>query len=177
MPLCYGDGNGKINITVNGGTPNYRVNFEGLISEVDGTNYIKELSNLFAKAYTFYVLDSHNCVDTINYTLTQPTQLQNKITIKENDCFGDLTGQVQVLGLQATPPYRYSLQNQEITETFESTGIFSKLKSNNYTVTVYDFNNCKLRTSIKVAQPGQVGNYANLSDTIRCFGETMALFC
>lgn len=171
MPLCYGDGNGKINITVNGGTPNYRVNFEGLISEVDGTNYTKELSNLFAKAYTFYVLDSHNCVDTINYTLTQPTQLQNKITIKENDCFGDLTGQVQVLGLQATPPYRYSLQNQEITETFESTGIFSKLKSNNYTVTVYDFNNCKLRTSIKVAQPDKLVITPIYQDTIRCFGE------
>ncbi|MDI9881107.1 SprB repeat-containing protein [Flectobacillus longus] len=171
MPLCYGDGNGKINIAVNGGTPNYRVNFEGLISEVNGTNYTKELSNLFAKAYTFYVLDSHNCVDTINYTLTQPTQLQNKITIKENDCFGDLTGQVQVLGLQATPPYRYSLQNQEITETFESTGIFSKLKSNNYIVTVFDFNNCKLSTTIKVAQPDKLVITPIYQDTIRCFGE------
>jgi hypothetical protein len=171
MPLCYGDGNGKINIAITGGTPNYTANFEGIVSAIDGSRNTKEFSNLYSKTYTFYVIDSHNCVDTVNYTLTQPTLLQNKITIKENDCFGDLTGQVQVLGLQATPPYRYSLQNQEVAETFESTGIFSKLKSNNYTVTVYDFNNCKLSTSIKVAQPDKLVITPIYQDTVRCFGE------
>lgn len=171
MPLCYGDGNGKINITVTGGTPNYRANFEGIVSTVDGLGNTKEFSNLYSKTYTFYVIDSHNCVDTVNYILNQPTQLQNQITIKENDCFGDLTGQVQVLGLQATPPYRYSLQNQEVAETFEPTGIFSKLKSNNYIVNVYDFNNCKLSTSIKVAQPDKLVITPVYQDTVRCFGE------
>ncbi len=170
MPLCFGNENGEVAINMTGGTPGYQIRFQDQLYKVDTLHQYK-FEKLGAKRYTFYVIDTHACVDTLQYTLNQPTPLSSQITLKSNDCFGDQTGRIQVVAQQATPPYRYAYEKSG-KELFDSTGTFDKLFAGKYTVTVYDNNNCKLSKQVEVLQPTQLVLTPIYQDTVRCFQES-----
>ena len=171
MPLCFGDSNGKIALSPSGGTAGYRVEYQKNNYQQDINPFI--FNELKAGKYTFYVRDSHACVDTVSYLLAEPSALQKEVTIKPNDCFGDKTGKITAMGLQASPPYHYRLvskDNDGILKN-DTLGIFGQLQAGKYLLDVFDSHECKVSAEVEVKQPSQVELSPLYQDTIRCYGE------
>jgi len=100
---CYSLADGKIVITVSGGTAPYQYS-------LDGVNY--QVSNSFlsigAGLYTVYIKDVNGCSITKPVTITQPTQLTATYSVTDATCNGGNDGQVIVTPSGGTSPYNYN---------------------------------------------------------------------
>lgn len=173
-PLCYGDSNGKITITVGGGTPQYRMAVDGRIYQpTEGRNTFV-FNKIPSRSYFFTTLDSNACEDKFTVVLPQPSQLKGNIIVEDNKCFGDSTGILQLFGKGATPPYQYSIVNGYKTAdtTFTGTNYYDKLLARQYVVRFKDNHACRFDTLVTVKQPTQVTFASFLADSVRCFGES-----
>jgi gliding motility-associated-like protein len=68
--ICFGDSTGVVSVIGSGGVPPYTYS-------VDGTNFQADsiFTNLFAGTYTFTVMDTEGCTETVEATVTQPPEL------------------------------------------------------------------------------------------------------
>ncbi|HLP20281.1 MAG TPA: gliding motility-associated C-terminal domain-containing protein, partial [Chitinophagales bacterium] len=72
---CYGEGNGQIAITANGGTPGY-----SFILNNQFTNTTGVFSLLQAGDYAYTVTDGNGCTDTSSATITEPQEVTISLT-------------------------------------------------------------------------------------------------
>lgn len=160
---CFGGNDGVITVSGdnNTGPFQYAVNTSGF--QGDG-----QFAGLTMGAYTLRAKNRFGCVDSIRVTLTQPTELLGTLTKKDNDCFGDQTGRLELTGSGGTTPYQYRIDNQ----TYQNTGEFGSLKAGNYTVQIKDSKNCLYTKNTELIQPTDVKLTAVYRDTVRCFGES-----
>lgn len=102
--VCPG-GNGSINISVNGGTPNYQFSWSGFNGNVNSTT--QNLSNVPADAYLLVITDSNGCEFREVYTIEEPEPLEIIILTKTSSF-------VNVTGNGGTPfsgnKYKFELQ-------------------------------------------------------------------
>jgi hypothetical protein len=169
QPRCFGEANGEITVSVQGGTSPYQTTGPGS----PATSPVFAFVGLTAGPYALPFTDSHGCRHQVSLTLEQPTALSVQTTIKPNDCFGDQTGAITVAGQGATSPYRYAIGGAAPSDTsLQSSGQFSKLRSTTYSIRVVDSHGCQLIQPTLVPQPTAVTLQAIYADTVRCFGET-----
>lgn len=64
---CFGEDNGEISISANGGTPNYSFNLNNQSSNTTGI-----FTSLIAGKYTYTVTDANGCTDSSSTTVTEP---------------------------------------------------------------------------------------------------------
>ena len=164
-PVCNGDANGSINLTLAGGTPGYRALLNGQAYEA--TNNAVNFVNLVSATYPIEVRDANGCVHPVQVVLEQPSKLDGNILITNNKCFNDQTAKIEVAGTGATPGYTYALNHGG----YGADGLFENLQSGNYQVSVKDAKGCLFSKEVQVIQPSQVSLSAINSDTVRCFGE------
>ena len=140
-PLCYGDMNGSINITVTGGTMPYNYNWGN-----QGIN--EDLMNLGAGTYCVTVTDANGCVATACYTLTQPDELVVEVyTVVNVDCYNNGNGSIDIFVLGGTTNYTYLWSNGATTQDIMN------LMPGTYTVTVTDANGCTATNGATITQP------------------------
>ncbi|MBK8657475.1 MAG: choice-of-anchor L domain-containing protein [Bacteroidetes bacterium] len=139
---CYGDANGIINITANGGNPVYAFNWsDGVTTE--------DRSNILGGTYFVTVTDQNGCFATVSATVNQPSTLINIDTLIVSDvlCYNASTGSINVNVSGGTAPYNYNWGG----------GITSQNRTNlaagNYGVTVLDNNGCSATGAASIAQP------------------------
>ncbi|HEY0900294.1 MAG TPA: hypothetical protein VGD90_13235, partial [Sphingobacteriaceae bacterium] len=130
---CYNSANGQIRIAASGGTLPYSYSLSG-----DDFQESNVFSNLVAGDYLVYVKDKNGCVFSESIKLTQPLKLQ--LTVQETHviCYGDASGQIEVIPTGGTLPYRFSLDGGP----YQDLNTFSSLKSGTYEVTVRDASGC-----------------------------------
>ncbi len=167
---CFGDFDGAIDISVTGGTLPYTYSW------VDGTGSgsipgSDDQAGLAAGTYYLTVLDFNNCSLQDTLTVGGPSA---EVTAGISDlthvaCFGESTGSVTVAGSGGTPPYEYSLDGG----AYQSSGTFSVLAANSYTVTVKDDNGCTDDVIVIITQPAAAlsGNITSQINVL-CFGES-----
>jgi hypothetical protein len=102
---CYGDSNGKITATWTGGTSPFMIdiNGEGFVSAISPHLF----TDLPEGPYQVVVKDDHDCVDTAEITISQPTELT--CTVSPADtliCVGDSV-RFCAIPTGGTPPYTY----------------------------------------------------------------------
>ena len=153
---CYLDIDGKLKATVTGGTAFPSPALPYMYTWNNGT--ITAINNnLSVGSYVVVVEDSHGCMDTTEWYLSQPSVLSID-TIYETDvsCFGfgdgtitvDATGGT-VIGIQE---YIYTWSNGVIDSTQISTA--TGLLPGIYTVTAEDANGCTITSqSVYIDQP------------------------
>jgi hypothetical protein len=137
---CYGESLGKINTTTSGGKPPYTYNWSNGI-------LINNNLNLSANNYTLSVTDANGCLNTANYTISEPsvmTYAVNKINVR---CFGESNGSIQLTMTGATPPFTYKWSN------LVTSANNTNLPANTYTVTVTDNNLCTTTRNYTVTEP------------------------
>ena len=135
---CHGGNSGSANITVNGGTTPYDINYyePGNTSPIATTSIVTGLS---AGTYGFEVKDANECTYTENINFNQPDPINHNFIATHVSCSGWSNG---VLidsiwgGVGNSSTYNYSWNNGA--NTYSLTNI----PVGTYTMTVTDENNC-----------------------------------
>ncbi|RCL67301.1 MAG: PKD domain-containing protein [Cryomorphaceae bacterium] len=163
---CFGGTNGSIDFVVTGGTTPYTYAW----TTADGSGLdvtSKSQTGLGAGTYSVTVTDSTGCTKSIDYTITQPDELQMSFDNTVNsaiNCFGD-NGTLKVdISQESVAPYTYLLEgtelvsgnlvSQSLTDQTVLTQTYNTLKAGTYKVTITDANGCvKVTPEKSLTQP------------------------
>lgn len=165
QPICNGEANGSINLSVSGGTSGYKAFFNGQTYDATSNTFVFE--KLSSATYSIDVRDANQCLHPVQVFLEQPSALDGNILITNNKCFSDQTGKIEVSGTGATPGYTYALNYNG----YSPNGTFENLLAGSYRVNIKDVKGCVFTKEVQVIQPSLVTVSAINSDTVRCFGE------
>jgi hypothetical protein len=155
--LCFGDTDGSISLSANGGTG-------ALTFELDGqTNDDGIFENLSSGDYVVNVTDENNCVASLDVSIEEPDELQlDWDMIQFVQCFGDQNGSVELFAGGGVEPYTFFLDDQE-----SEFGGFDNLGAGSYEGEVIDANGCITITTIEVEEPEEVSvDVTNIIDDI-----------
>ena len=162
---CNGGQDGKINLTISGGSGNYTFQWTAPNTMPNQRN----ISELPAGIYKCVVSDLNGCtLQTPSFTLTEPPAINIAAALSVSkdgayniDCYGG-TGTVQVTVTGGAGGYQY------LWNTTNGSGIVAgqkdqaALKAGNYVLTVKDINGCEKAFPITLTQP----NALNLTMTV-----------
>ena len=165
--LCFGDNDGTITLGVNGGTPPYLYELNGVINN---TGFF---DNLPANVYSALITDDEGCEHIIpNIFVLGPSQpLNGTISMTEPTCFSYSDGTVSIDLNGGTAPYSYLWNVPPPNNTQNLTN----LQAGFYQVTVTDANSCDITLAINVGQPDNIILQGQLSEEV-CFGYPANLF-
>ncbi len=158
--LCHGDASGYAWAAVNGGTWPYTIIWSSGVSPVADSM----VSDLNAGWHSVMIVDSQNCSDTVSFEINEPAEvMQLSYTSTDAVCYGEASGNIQVMANGGTSPYFFNW------DTGQETGDISDLSAGSYAVTVTDANNCADTIIISVLEPDEL----NLSGSVTgadCYG-------
>ena len=170
-PRCFGEANGALAWEINGGVGPYRLEVDGRILGTQETRF--DLDQVPAGQFRYRVQDAKQCEWFETVGLAQPAAIGLKTVISPVLCFGGATGQIQVLGQGATPPYHFALEPIRTTgPIFQSQGVFPALPAQTYEVWVRDALGCQYSEVVEVPQPPPLRLALAKLDSVRCYGET-----
>ena len=162
--VCYGDNNGSIDLTVNGGVTPYQYTWNNGATTQD-------LSGLLAGTYTVNVVDANLCQVSTSITITSAIAPLT-ITAQEANlqCFNQNTGAIDVTISGGQMPYNYSWTGPN--GFTASTQDISGLAAGGYTLNVVDFNGCTTSQSFVLTQPATQAVITSTVNDILCYGAT-----
>ncbi len=131
---CNGGDDGNATISIAGGVEPYMMNWQG----VDSTS-------LSADTYEVIITDAHNCTETIDIQVSQPTTVVTTFNTSQIPFTASASG--------GTPPYTFEWLYYG---NYQSSGTtFSPTESGEYTLVAIDANGCEGR---------KLNNYSNTVD-------------
>ncbi len=133
---CQGAANGKVDVTVSGGTPAYTYNWSNAATTQD-------LLNVVAGTYTLTVTDSKGCNQTASAFINTMPQLNVNATVDQLVCAQD-HGSIDLTVNSGTAPYTYKWNTGATTEDLNN------ITPGNYSVIVTDANGCPFDTAFIV---------------------------
>ncbi|MCS6928472.1 MAG: hypothetical protein NZM43_03150 [Saprospiraceae bacterium] len=137
---CFGDSNGRIELSAQGGTPPYRF-------DQGGQPVSSPITGLSPGTYTFTLTDAKGCVASLTALVSQPAPLGMNFTVTDVRCAGQKTGAVLAQPSGGTPPYAYAWSNGANTVSIQS------LAGGSYTLTLTDGAGCTFTATAKVREP------------------------
>ncbi|HWB61957.1 MAG TPA: gliding motility-associated C-terminal domain-containing protein, partial [Chitinophagales bacterium] len=152
---CAGGSDGRIDLTVTGGTYPY-------VYAWSNSQTTQNATNLTAGGYSVTVTDAHGCSATLSFTVTEPTPIQTSVTGTDVTCHGNSNGTASLTVSGGTPPYTFLWSNFQITQNI--TG----LSGGTYFVIVTDSNGCTKRDSVFIFEPTPL-LVTDSSSNISCF--------
>jgi gliding motility-associated-like protein len=176
---CNGASDGRITITVAGGTGPFAFTSVEVPGNVTGAT-TGIFTGLPAGNYTFTVTDVNSCgTTTLQATISEPAQIAASLTVtsdyngREVSCNGASDG---VLTVNVTTPGTgtmiYTIDQLPANASGRFSGVFTGVPAGNYTVTVRDVNNCSIVTNMETIDvtPAIVAN-AVVTKNVNCFAE------
>ncbi|MEO0404092.1 MAG: SprB repeat-containing protein, partial [Bacteroidota bacterium] len=170
---CFGQDNGSIEITVEGGSPDYTISWSG----PNGFNSMDLIiTDLIPGTYSVTVQDINGCEANAEYEITEDSELVLNASTTPLLCFGETTGSIDLEITGGTAPYDISWS--------DSNGIISNnedlnnLGPDTYTVLVIDDFGCdaqmevimeenpELTVSIDAIQPACLSSDGSLEATV-----------
>ena len=129
-PVCEGDTNGSIDLTVNGGASPYAYNWSHGYTSEDPTGIGKGV-------YSVTVTDDNGCQVFGSYELFEGTRLTLNASVTNATCFGDSSGAIFLTVTGGLEPYMYNWSTGDTTSDIDSLGVGI------YGVTVTDAEGCQ----------------------------------
>jgi len=167
---CFGYGDGKIFITATGGQPQLKYSIDnGLSFQVSN-----QFTSVLPGHYDIIVKDNYNCRVHSSTDIYEPTQLilDTVYYTNVNTCYGDNSGEIEVIASGGTAPIQYSYcpVNQS-PSVYQDSNIFYNVPAGSYYVTIMDDNACfETSNSFVVTEPTAV-QISNIHKTdISCYG-------
>jgi gliding motility-associated-like protein len=159
-PICNNACEGSISVTPVGGTGAITISWGA-----QGNTF--SIANLCPGSYTFNLADAAGCTyDSTIVINNPPALLPPTLSGTDPTCFGFCDGEADVTPNNGVAPYTFQWSDGQLTQV--ATG----LCDGNYSVTVFDANNCPAQGSININEPAEITvNQIVGSDTV-CFGST-----
>ncbi|MDP6908476.1 MAG: PKD domain-containing protein, partial [Flavobacteriales bacterium] len=144
---CFGDQNGEIQITADGGTPGYEYSIDGGGSfDPNGGSF----ADLPSGNYLAVVQDFHGCSASEGVVISEPSSAFDlDAVVTDVGCLGDSTGSVLLVGSGGTPTYTYSSDNA----TFVTPNTFGGYPLGAYTFYARDLNGCADSVQVSIGEP------------------------
>ncbi len=154
--LCNGQCTGTASASASGGNGGYNyasINGPGspTIDPVTGA-----AANLCAGTYTVNVTDSKGCTASATVQITQPPVLTVSVNTTQNvSCNNGCDGSASVSGNGGVAPYSYTINylNSPCVAQQLTSGNFTNLGADTYTVTVTDDNGCTATVVFTITEP------------------------
>ena len=158
---CFGSSDGKIEITVQGGTPPYAYQWS------DGSNQ-EDRQNLAPGVYTVQVTDANGCKAMGGpWRINQPSRLVILVTdIKYPTCNGDSDGFIEITAIGGTPGYQYQWSTGSVFP------FIANVPSGTYVVQVTDANGCNAVRGIFLPDRAPIDITFQYLDTPTCATDT-----
>ncbi|MFK7810095.1 MAG: lamin tail domain-containing protein [Saprospiraceae bacterium] len=155
---CFDGNNGAINLSVNGGTGAYDLNWS------NGENGLS-INQLEQGNYIVTIVDENDCVLTETISITQPEALTAPFVTTTVSCAGDASGAISVEANGGISPYNYSWNTGSNESQIED------LVAANYNLVITDNNGCTYEQNIEVTEPESISYTAFQQTNNNCFGE------
>jgi len=160
--FCKGDATAEIHLEVEGGVSPYQYSID------NGANFQSQayFDNLSAGSYLIIVKDANDCEISSNLlNVSEPfSVLSTGLTSPNLLCFGD-TGTVILTVSGGTPNYSFLWDNGETSQNLNGVG------AGNYSVSIFDANNCELQEMINIFSPDEIeSNPSPIITDVDCFG-------
>ncbi len=160
--LCNGANTGVVKLKANGGTKAYQFSKDGTTFQADSS-----FTALTAGAYTFTLKDAKGCTQTTISSILQPTAIVISSPVVTNlTCNGDNSGQIVVSATGGVGPYTFSKDNS----TYQSSGTFSTLAANTYTIYAQDSKACRVSINTSVSEPSLVSAAITITNNL-CYAD------
>jgi gliding motility-associated-like protein len=158
---CHGGSDGSITYVVQGGTPLYSYSWSSGSSQ-------KDIFNITAGTYVMTVTDANSCnlYDTIQ--VTEPGFVDVNAVITPVNCYGESTGEIDIIVTGGIPGYSYFWTNSDYVLSAYTQDL-NEISTDYYSVVVTDTNGCKGNASFFVPEPDELKLNAIKKD-ITCFG-------
>lgn len=154
---CYGGSNGSAQITVTSGTPNYSYAWS------NNAGNVSSISNLIAGNYFVTITDGTNCTHVDSFVIAEPSEMNVAVTANDVHCHGEATGVATASALGGNSGYSFHWS------TNTTAGSISNLPAGNYSVTVFDAQNCSASSAFTVSEPTAI-TANTTSNNVSCFG-------
>lgn len=160
---CHGTGNGVVELTVTGGTPDYTFAW-------DNGATTEDLNNVGPGSYNVLVTDENGCTVTASAVVTEPDTLQVSSVDVDPTCFEGNDGSIDLTVSGGLGPYLVAW------DSGQNTADISGLSAGTYTATVVDQNGCIYTYSTTLTEPPLVVPTITADGpTIFCEGDSVTL--
>jgi len=166
--ICNGDSNGIASVSVTGGTPPYRYQWDAAA----GNQMASSAVNLPAGSYSVVVTDAVHCTATRVAEIHEPPSLTVIIdTFIDPLCHGESTGMAHAAASGGTYPIAYAWNTSPTT----SGSLLSAAPAGNYHVVATDGNGCTAEASVTLTAPPPLIVRIIPSDTSIHYGDSLQL--
>ncbi len=140
---CNGEADASIDMTVNGGTPDFLYNWSNGETGEDNDAIV-------AGTYAIEVTDQNFCTATDTIVITEPEEITSSNVTTNVSCNGGSDGEIELFVFGGTEPYDYSWT------TGDTLVDVYNLVAGTHTVTITDDNGCQLIVPIEVTEPDEI---------------------
>ena len=146
--ICFGDSLGEIDLSINGGTPDFTLVWVGPGAFTADT---EDLQGLVAGQYDLQVTDGNACMVDTFFVITSTDELIADPTLVPPACPGEANGSIEIVISGGTPGYTV---NWTADNGFIGTGmLIEDLEAGAYTATIVDANGCLNAQLIELDDP------------------------
>ena len=136
---CNGVANGKIELSVSGGTEPYQ--YKWTTGRTSSGIY-----NVGSGTYSVLVMDDNGCTAMETFSINEPSALAIFETPTNPSC-GESNGSIDVMIFGGTEPYSYAWKG-----TTQTTNVVENLSTGTYVLTVTDGNGCTATKTISLSE-------------------------
>jgi hypothetical protein len=163
-PLCKGNSNGSIGLTITNGSAPYSYNWSRVSPSGTGSGTGTTISGLSAGTYNITVTSTGGCTKSITVNLSEPALLSATTSLTNVLCFGASTGAITLTVTGGTPGYTYNWGGGITTQNR------SNIPAGSYTVTVTDANACTTTATATITQPSSAISATATPTNVKCYG-------
>lgn len=143
-PSCAASSDGRIDVTVFGGSPPYTYLWSNNAST-------RNIANLSGGSYALTVMDSKGCTFTDSFILDAPGELAIGLEAQQHaSCAGLGDGLLRAAAQGGTPPYQYTWN------TGSNAELIANLSPGSYALSVQDFNGCQQEAVFSILEPAPI---------------------
>ncbi|MBN2778654.1 MAG: T9SS type A sorting domain-containing protein [Bacteroidales bacterium] len=158
---CFGEANGTISLTVNGGTIPYDYNW-------NTGDDVADLSGLIANDYFYTVTDANGCEVSGMQEVSEPDELFVSGFVENNGCYGELNGGVDISWGGGTADYLIEWNNSDYVDGNNDVVL---APAGDYIVTITDDHGCTVTESFEITQPNEIEIVSEDIVNVLCHGE------
>ena len=160
---CFGAGNGNIDISISGGTPNYSASWSAL----NGNTFLinvngEDISSLQPDTYNVIITDANNCINNKEFTIAQPDALSVSAVVNNITCNNANDGAINTTAFGGIQPYQFSWSGGIVSANQN----INNLAAGQYNLTIIDSNNCSFDTLFTIINPSAIAVSTTIVNSI-----------